>query len=77
MHYSVEDLYDIFHNTNTSKQYHYAILTLFKEVDFNDVLNYCELFNIDKNNLKTMYEFYKEKFNKEDIKEYEWLFKEL
>lgn len=77
MHYSVNDLYEIFHNSNTSKQYHYAILTLFKEVEYSDILKYCELFNIDKNNLKTIYEFYKEEFNKEDIKEYEWLFKEL
>lgn len=77
MHYGTDDLYEIFNNTNTSKQYHYAILTLFKEVEYNDVLKYCELFDIKKSNLKLIYHFYKTEFKKEDIAQYEWLLAEL
>jgi addiction module HigA family antidote len=77
MHYKLDDIYSIFNDMDTSKKFHYAILTIFKEVDHNDVIKYCELFNINKENLKQIYIFYKNEFNSEEIKQYEWLFKEL
>ncbi len=77
MHYSIDDLYEVFNKVNTSKQYHYAILTLFKEVEYSDVINCCELFNIKKSNLKLLYTFYKKEFKKEGIAQYEWLLEEL
>ncbi|NCO00619.1 MAG: hypothetical protein GW906_02130 [Epsilonproteobacteria bacterium] len=77
MHYSIDDLYEIFNNINRSKQYHYAILTLFKEVEYSDVIKYCELFSVKKSNLKQLYTFYKDEFKKEEIAEYEWLLEEL
>jgi len=77
MHYKLDDIYTIFYNIDKSKKFHYAILTIFKEVDYSDVIKYCELFNINKDNLKQIYSFYKNEFNNEEIKQYEWLFKEL
>lgn len=77
MHYTLVDLYTLFSEAKISKQFHYAILTIFKEVDYTDVIKYCELFNINKENLKQIYNFYKNEFNNEEIKQYEWLFKEL
>jgi len=77
MHYTLDDLYTLFNEANISKQFHYAILTIFKEVDYMDVIKYCELFNIKKENLKQIYSFYKNEFNNEEIKQYEWLFKEF
>lgn len=76
-HYTLDNLYTVFNEANISKEFHYAILTIFKEVDYTDVMKYCELFNIKKENLNKIYNFYKKEFNGEDIKQYEWLFKEL
>lgn len=77
MHYTLNNLFSIFNERETSKQFHYAILSIFKEVDYKDIVKYCELSHIPKSNLKTIYDFYKSEFNKEEIKEYEWLFKEF
>ncbi len=76
-HYSHNDLLSIMRQSDTSKQYHYAIVALFKEVEYDDLLEYCKVFNIDKKNLKTIYDFYKTEFNVKEIEDYEWLFKEL
>ena len=59
----------------TDKKYQYAITTIFNEVNYDDVIKYCEIFNIDKTNLKTVYEYYKDQYNAKEISEYEWLFK--
>lgn len=77
MHYGVDDLYEIFNSVNTAKPYHYAILTLFKEVEYSDVITYCELFNIKRSNLKQIYDFYKTEFKKDGIEQYEWLLETL
>jgi len=76
-HYTIEDLQNIFQIPSTEKKYHYAITTLFKEVDYNDVIKYCELNNIKKSNIKKLYDFYKSTYNAKKVKEYEWLFEEL
>lgn len=76
MHYSIQDLHSIF-ETEIEKKYHYAIISIFKEVIYEDVIKYCELHNIKKSNIKKLYEFYKTSFNAKKVKQYEWLFKEL
>ena len=76
-HYNSHDLLSILGKTDTSKRYHYAIVSLFKEVEYDDLLEYCKVFNIDKRNLKTVYEFYKTEFDGKEIESYEWLFEEL
>jgi len=76
-HYTSADLLTILKEPDMSKRYHYAIISLFKEVEYDDLLEYCKVFNIDKKNLKTVYEFYKTEFNVKEIVDYEWLFKEL
>ena len=45
------------------------------EVNYDDVIKYCEIFDIDKTNLKIVYEYYKGQYNAKEISEYEWLFK--
>lgn len=77
MHYSLEDLNTIFITPSTEQKYHYAIITIFKEVMYEDVVKYCELYSIKKLNIKKLYEFYKTSFNPKEIKQYEWLLEEL
>jgi len=77
MHYSVEDLNNIFNIPSIEQKYHYAITTIFKEVMYEDVLKYCELNSIKKSNIKKLYEFYKTSFNTKEINQYEWLLEEL
>lgn len=77
LHYTLDDLHDVFSNSNTSVKYQYAITTLFKEVNYEDVIKYCELYNIKKSNLKKLYEFYLNQFNSKEISQYEWLLEEL
>lgn len=77
LHYSVDDLFNIFSLPSTELKYHYAITTLFKEVSYEDVIKYCELHRIKKSNIKKLYEFYLTTFNTKAIAEYEWLFEEL
>lgn len=76
-HYNVDDLNTIFKTPSIERKYHYAITSLFKEVDYNDVIKYCELNNINRANLKTLYNFYKTTYNAKKVNEYEWLFEEL
>lgn len=76
-HYTIEDLHDIFQTPSTDKKYHYAITTLFKEVHYNDVIKYCELNNINKANIKILYDFYQTTYNAKKVSEYELLFKAL
>ena len=76
-HYRSNDLLIILKKFDTSKQYHYAIVSLFKKVEYDDLLEYCKVFNIEKRDLKIVYDFYKTKFNANVIESYEWLFKEL
>jgi plasmid maintenance system antidote protein VapI len=76
-HYTGHDLLTILEKTDTSKPYHYAIVSLFKEVAYDDLLEYCKSFHIDKKNLKKIYTFYKTEFNAKEIESYEWLFEEL
>jgi predicted transcriptional regulator len=52
-HYNSEDLQMILIEQNMSKKYHYAIVALFKEVDYHDLLEYCEVNDIDEVDLKT------------------------
>lgn len=77
MHYSVDDLYKIFTSEKIDKKYNYAISTLFKEVSYEDVVKYCKLYDIKKNAIKRVYEYYLDQFNAKAIKEYEWLLEEL
>lgn len=77
MHYSIEDLNNIFVIPSVEQKYHYAITIIFKEVMYEDIVKYCELCNIKKLNIKKLYEFYKNSFNAKEIKQYEWLFEEL
>lgn len=77
MHYSIDDLYQIFVSNKIDKKYNYAIATLFKEVSYEDVVKYCKLYEIKKNDIKRVYDYYLEQFNAKAIKEYEWLFEEL
>jgi hypothetical protein len=77
MHYNIDDLHNIFSSSNIEQKYHYAIITIFKEVMYEDVVKYCELYNIKKINIKFLYEFYKTLFNTKEIKQYEWLIEEL
>ncbi|WP_295022224.1 hypothetical protein [Sulfurimonas sp.] len=77
MHYSVNDLYQIFTGDKIDKKYNYAITTLFKEASYEDVIKYCELYKIKKSAIKRVYEYYLDQFNAKAIKEYEWLFEEL
>ena len=76
-HYTKDELLDIFKNQDFSKKYHYAINTLFKEVAYEDVLEYCKAFDVDRESLKKLYNFYKDEFDSKEIESYEWLFKEL
>ena len=76
-HYDERDLQAILKDGGTSKKYHYAIVSLFKEVEYDDVLAYCKALGIDKRNLKVIYDFYKQQFDAKEIESYEWLFKEL
>ncbi len=76
LHYTVADLYNIFYNVNTDKNYHYAILALFKEGDFENIVEYCKLHKIKKSNIKKLYEFYLDQFNNKEIEQYEWLLEE-
>jgi addiction module HigA family antidote len=77
LHYEIDELYSIFSQVNTNIKYQYAITTLFKEVNYEDVVKYCELYNIKKSNLKKLYEFYLTQFNQKEIPQYEWLLKEF
>jgi plasmid maintenance system antidote protein VapI len=77
MHYNIDDLHNIFSSSNIEQKYHYAIITIFKEVMYEDVVKYCELYNIKKINIKFLYEFYKTLFNTKEIKQYEWLLEEF
>ncbi len=77
MHYTTDDLYQIFTKASLEKKYHYAILTLFKEVSYEDVIKYMQLYEIPKKNLKKLYDFYLKQFNTREIAQYEWLLKEL
>jgi len=77
MHYTIYDLNIIFTIPSIEHKYHYAITTLFKEVSYQDVVKYCELYNIKKSNIKKLYEFYKTTFKAKDIEQYEWLLEEL
>jgi len=70
-HYSSGDLLTILKKSDTSKKYHYVIVSLFKEVEYDDLLEYCKIFGIDKKNLKTIYDFYKSNFNVKEIDSYE------
>lgn len=75
-HYTIDDIYNIFDITNfNDKENHYAILTIFKEVDSDDIIKYCELNNISRENLKELYLFYKRNFNGKEVRKYEWLLK--
>lgn len=76
-HYTIEDLHNIFQTPSLEKKYHYAVTTLFKEVDYSDVIKYCELTNVKKSNIKQLYDFYKTTYNANKVNEYEWLFEEL
>ena len=77
LHYGLEDLIYIFTSSTIEGKYHYAITTLFKEVAYEDVLKYCELYNIKKSNIKKLYEFYLTQYNTKGIPQYEWLLEEL
>lgn len=77
LHYSLEDLFLIFTSTNIESKYHYAITTLFKEVAYEDVLKYCELYKIKKSDIKKLYDFYLTQYNSKGIAQYEWLLEEL
>ncbi|RBQ30453.1 hypothetical protein CRU92_12190 [Arcobacter sp. FW59] len=72
-HYTLDDLYTIFSKSNTNIKYQYAISTIFNEVNYEDVIKYCELYDIDKLNLKILYEYYKNQYNTKEIPQYEWL----
>ena len=58
-------------------QYQYAIATIFKEVNYEDIVKYCELWNIKKANLRKLYQFYLTQYNAKVIAQYEWLLEEL
>ncbi|MFA7086204.1 MAG: helix-turn-helix domain-containing protein [Aliarcobacter sp.] len=75
LHYTLYDLYNIFSKPTKDKKYQYAITTIFNEVNYDDVIKYCEIFDIDKTNLKILYDYYKDQYNAKEISEYEWLFK--
>ena len=77
MHYNIDDLYTIFTSSNIEQKYHYAIITIFKEVMYEDVIKYCELYDIKKTTIKKLYEFYKSSFKAKEIKQYVWLLEEL
>lgn len=47
-HYNIEDLYTLFNTASTDKKYLYAIISIFKEVSYNDIIKYCELNSIKK-----------------------------
>ncbi len=75
LHYSLDDLYTIFSKPTTNIKFQYAITTIFSEVNYDDVIKYCEIYNIDKSNLKILYEYYKNQYNTKEISQYEWLLK--
>lgn len=75
LHYNLDDLHNIFSKPTIDKKYQYAITTIFNEVNYDDVIKYCEIFNINKTNLKILYEHYKGSYNTKEISQYEWLFK--
>ena len=75
LHYNLDDLHNIFSKPTIDKKYQYAITTIFNEVNYDDAIKYCEIFNIDKTNLKILYEHYKGSYNTKEISQYEWLFK--
>lgn len=73
LHYDIDDLYNIFVIPSKDQKYHYAINAIFKEVNYNDVIKYCELHKIKKFNIQELYQFYKQQFNSKVIEQYEWL----
>ncbi|RBQ27062.1 hypothetical protein [Arcobacter sp. CECT 9188] len=75
LHYTLDDLYTIFSIPSINIKYQYAISLIFQEVNYEDVIKYCEFYNIDKSNLKRLYEYYKNKYNTKEIPQYEWLLK--
>ncbi|WP_026804662.1 helix-turn-helix transcriptional regulator [Aliarcobacter lanthieri] len=75
LHYTLDDLYTIFSIPSINIKYQYAISLIFQEVNYEDVIKYCEFYNIDKSNLKILYEYYKNKYNTKEIPQYEWLLK--
>ncbi|MCK9161241.1 MAG: hypothetical protein RBQ81_07415 [Arcobacteraceae bacterium] len=76
-HYLLKDLENIFKIPSIDKKYQYAIITMFKEVSFSDVIKYCELHRIKKSNIKKLYKFYLSSYKAKRIQEYEWLLEEL
>lgn len=50
--------------------------SIHKEITYEDVVKYCELYEIKKSNIKKLYEFYLTQYNSKGIPQYEWLFKE-
>ena len=77
MHYDIKDLENIFKLSKIQKKYHYAIITIFKEVEYNDIIKYCELNNIKKSHIQNLYNFYKTSYNAKKINQYEWLFQDV
>jgi len=77
LHYTLEDLYLIFTSSKIETKYHYAITTLFKEVAYEDVIKYCELYDIKKSDIKRVYTFYLTQYNSKGIPQYEWLLEEF
>ncbi|MDD2699398.1 MAG: hypothetical protein PHF17_11415 [Arcobacteraceae bacterium] len=77
LHYDFKDLDTIFQEVNTNMQYQYAITTIFKEVNYEDIVKYCELWNIKKANLRKLYQFYLTQYNAKVIAQYEWLLEEF
>ena len=75
MHYDLDDLYTLFSTATTNKKYQYAIATIFKEVSYEDIIRYCEIYDIEKSNLKKLYEYYLTQFNVKEIPQYELLLK--
>ena len=75
LHYDLDDLYTIFSTATTDIKYQYAITTIFQEVSNEDVIKYCEVYDIDKSNLKKLYEYYTNQYNTKVISQYEWLLK--
>ena len=75
LHYDLDDLYTIFSTANTDIKYQYAITTLFNEVSYDDVIKYCEVYDIEKSNLKKLYQHYINQYNTKVISQYEWLLK--
>jgi len=77
LHYTLDDLYKIFSIPSLEQKYHYAIITIFKEVDYEDIIKYLQINQIDKDRLKILYDFYLKQYNSKEILQYEWLLKKL